>query len=582
MSIPQDTHDVLQAYFEGNTSPETTRAIEAWLKEDPTNLRLFAEYGVIEDMLFSEQQSIDSEAVHKVMAELAPSIEPSFEDLMRQPAYGSEPQAEPNKRLTSRDFFSAGSYLLRYSLPRKKIAVLASAAVLLLGMVLSIVLLTGGEEILETATLPDFTPVNPSQNLNRVVATVTDQVNAQWITANGQGALPDRMLLAVNQRLTLVEGFAEITTNRGAKVLVQAPASFETTDSDNAIRLHRGKLVGICETSGSKGFVVYAPGVDVVDLGTRFGVEADATKGTSVLVMEGSVRVQPTEQSPLAFESVVLEQGEVRQVEPDSGSLKTISLARAPIFYQTAPHPYVQAVLDTGPIVYWRFESAVDGALINQIDPKAYPLRVNGSATLVPDGVIGGGAWINNSQKTDGYFDTTDPFEAIGSEGDFTLSLWCRIDHDGYTSGAEASIGGFYTGKPEDNHHLAQIDIHAAVVKDRLLNGIFRVHYNDPRFVSGHEGLQTESQYKQGQWQHVVLTRSGQTLRLYIDAELAGEHFVESIKPSDTAHFVLGRSMSLPRWLKQSTIDEVAIFDRPLSGTEIQEQFELAGAIQTP
>ncbi|MEO0475199.1 MAG: hypothetical protein AAF085_04390, partial [Planctomycetota bacterium] len=170
--------------------------------------------------------------------------------------------------LTKKAYSSALSYVIEHTFTPKRIAAIAAAAVLLLGAVLTIVLLTSGEETPEVATPSDFTPFTPTPDPNRVVATVTDQVNAQWLSANGQGALPDRMLLAVNQRLTLVEGFAEITTNRGAKVLIQAPATVETTDSDNAIRLHRGKLVGRCETPSSKGFTVHAPGMDVVDLGT--------------------------------------------------------------------------------------------------------------------------------------------------------------------------------------------------------------------------------------------------------------------------------------------------------------------------
>ncbi|MEO0477784.1 MAG: FecR domain-containing protein, partial [Planctomycetota bacterium] len=247
-----------------------------------------------------------------------------------------EEQAEPitvtvhdtsgwaSPKASVQDWRSAAAYLVEHTFTPKRLVAVAAAAVLLLGVVLSIVLLTGGEETPETATLPDFTPVKPAPDLNRVVATVTDQVNAQWVSANGQGALPDRMLLAVNQRLTLAKGFAEITTNRGAKVLLQAPATIETTGSDNAIRLHRGKLVGICETPSSKGFVVHAPGVDVVDLGTRFGVEADAEEGSTVLVMEGSVRAEPAKTSPLAFEPMVLLQDDARRIEPETGELEVV------------------------------------------------------------------------------------------------------------------------------------------------------------------------------------------------------------------------------------------------------------------
>ncbi|MEO0477609.1 MAG: FecR domain-containing protein, partial [Planctomycetota bacterium] len=274
-------------------------------------------------------------------------------------------------------FGNATSYLLVHALRSNQAKWLAAAAVLLLGMTLAIVLLNRvpdqGDGFVEVPV--EMTPTEPLPSVKRVVATVTDQVNAQWVTANGQGAFPDRMLLAVNQRLTLVKGFAEITTNRGAKVLLQAPATIETTDSDNAIRLHRGKLVGRCETPGSKGFTVHVPGMDVVDIGTQFGVEADETNGSTVLVISGSVRAEPADTSPLAFEPVVLFQGDVRRVDQQSGGLQKIAAIKAPVFYADVPPSYVAQVLEKQPIAYW-FPARADPDLSGRARPPPPTLLV--------------------------------------------------------------------------------------------------------------------------------------------------------------------------------------------------------------
>jgi len=116
------------------------------------------------------------------------------------------------------------------------------------------------------------------------VATLTADHEAQWAAFN---PAPGDTLYA-GQRLTLTEGFAEVTTHRGAVAVLEAPATFELIDHENALHLHAGKLVGICESERSQGFVVRTPHMEVTDLGTRFGVDL-AERQAEVHVIEGSV-----------------------------------------------------------------------------------------------------------------------------------------------------------------------------------------------------------------------------------------------------------------------------------------------------
>ncbi|MEM9346886.1 MAG: FecR domain-containing protein [Planctomycetota bacterium] len=283
MSIPQPIQDLLQAYFEGDTSSETSKAIEAWLKEDPTNLRRFAEYGIIEDMLFSEQQSIDSEAVHTVITELEPSSNLAFVDMLEQQPFASENQAQAAKQITSRELLSAGSYVLRHSLTPRAIAILVAAATLLLGAVLAIVFLTGGPDEIEPIAKAPGT-VGEQSDVKMVVATLTGEHDAIWGRRPGED-------LFVGQRLELMEGFAEITTRRGAVAILEAPTTIELLDNNNAVYLHAGKLVGLCHTKPSKGFVVKTDQADITDLGTEFGVTA-GLDGLESTVFTGEIAVK--------------------------------------------------------------------------------------------------------------------------------------------------------------------------------------------------------------------------------------------------------------------------------------------------
>jgi hypothetical protein len=137
---------------------------------------------------------------------------------------------------------------------------------------------------------------HPKTPRGSTVATLTAEHDAVWSLNPGESLRPGSAL-ASGQRLTLTTGLAEITTNDGAIAILEAPASIEMLDNENAIRLHAGKLVGICETESSKGFLVRTPHLHITDLGTRFGVDADANT-TEVHVFEGEVQAERVDAAP--------------------------------------------------------------------------------------------------------------------------------------------------------------------------------------------------------------------------------------------------------------------------------------------
>lgn len=130
-------------------------------------------------------------------------------------------------------------------------------------------------------------PAHSQPAANPIVATLTAEHDAVWDRRPGED-------LYAGQKYELIDGFAEVTTARGAVAIFEAPARFELLGNPNAIRLHNGKLVGLCETASSKGFLVLTDSADVVDLGTEFGVEAIVGVGTFTQVMDGEVSLTPS------------------------------------------------------------------------------------------------------------------------------------------------------------------------------------------------------------------------------------------------------------------------------------------------
>ena len=213
-------------------------------------------------------------------------MEQSAQALAELPKPAGDPvvaEQTEKQSLTWSEIAGASSYLLGQAARSRPAMKLAVAAALALAATLVIVLIIGNDEPGESTVRQDSATQMPGVTPLTVVAAITAEYEAVWDRRPGQD-------LYAGQRLTLTQGFAEVTTARGAVAIIEAPTTIELLDNDNALRLHAGKLVGICETASSKGFIVRAPHMDVTDLGTRFGVDADAD-GTVVKVFEGEVEV---------------------------------------------------------------------------------------------------------------------------------------------------------------------------------------------------------------------------------------------------------------------------------------------------
>jgi hypothetical protein len=162
----------------------------------------------------------------------------------------------------------------------EKPATWASIAALVAIALVLVVVFTGTPGSSPIAVGPDESATANEQ----AVATLTAEHNAIWDRRPGQD-------LYAGQRFTLTQGFAEITTKRGAIAILEAPATIELLDNNNALRLHTGKLVGICETESSKGFVVRTQFADITDIGTVFGVAVGDADLVTTRVIKGEIDI---------------------------------------------------------------------------------------------------------------------------------------------------------------------------------------------------------------------------------------------------------------------------------------------------
>lgn len=106
------------------------------------------------------------------------------------------------------------------------------------------------------------------------------------------GAISGDWVLGHKARLnhvTLVRGSMRMRLTSGVMLDVTAPVEMQLLDGMH-VRVLSGRVTADVGENG-KGFVIETPQARVVDLGTRFGVDASDAAQTSVLVFQGQVEV---------------------------------------------------------------------------------------------------------------------------------------------------------------------------------------------------------------------------------------------------------------------------------------------------
>ena len=168
------------------------------------------------------------------------------------------------------------------------------------------------------------------------VARVTATRNCSWATGSdiGYGAK-----LAPGQRLDLSTGLVEVTFDDGAVVVLEGPATFDV-ESPGRAQLLEGRLAAVVPER-ARGFEVVTSRLNVVDLGTEFGVMAESAGATEVHVFRGLVKAQLLDETGHKVRTVELNTAEAARIEPaaamvariparDEEFVRTLSVASGP------------------------------------------------------------------------------------------------------------------------------------------------------------------------------------------------------------------------------------------------------------
>ncbi|MHC4680459.1 MAG: LamG-like jellyroll fold domain-containing protein [Planctomycetota bacterium] len=158
----------------------------------------------------------------------------------------------------------------------------------------------------------------------------------------------------------------------------------------------------------------------------------------------------------------------------------------------------------------------------------------------------------------DDYVATNEQYLFIYETGEFSASAWIHVYEHAVSNATWNSVLG--TG------HAGPFRV--AVIQDGLIrctyDGASRVNlYSDPIPVN--------------QWRHVLVQGDGSTLQLYIDGALVDDVAIVPQASAKRPNFAIGsRPDSLGTRVMNGIIDDVRLWNRPLSQEEIQQALDQA------
>lgn len=229
---------------------------------------------------------------------------------------------------------------------------------------------------------------------------------------------------------------------------------------------------------------------------------------------------------------------------------------------------YVDEVLASKPIGYWRFESNKDGFVTNEI-PGGSDLKVVGKVRFA-------GSKENSSvefQPKSGAYLISETFDDLASS-DYAWEVWVKPSHL-HRGEFLALIGGEENAatKPQSDHSSA---LELQGVRNESIRGkhpglIRFVHYNPAKVYRG-TSCYSKQKYGIRRWQHIVAVKEGAEMRLYVDGELSGTARDKTFLDSGL-RLMLGWNKFNPPNVFVGQLDEVALYNRALTEKEVFQHY---------
>jgi hypothetical protein len=240
-------------------------------------------------------------------------------------------------------------------------------------------------------------------------------------------------------------------------------------------------------------------------------------------------------------------------------------------FLSVSPR-YVREIMRANPVAYWRFEELSGGVVQNEIGPT-HQGRVKGQVRLA--GPSGNRALQVGIDASPGSIVASESWDDVLS-GDFSIELWMKPSHH-HLGSMVGFVGDFDLVDKRNKHGVLLETCGPSGPSDWLRVNRLRFLHRSQLTANSAHGVScfSTNAYRARRWQHVVAVKEGSDLRLFLDGELAQTAHDEQATPRGL-QLVIGQlyTETVERFFI-GQLDEAAIYDRPLSASEVARHFEL-------
>ncbi len=424
----------------------------------------------------------------------------------------------------------------------------------------------------------------PKVDFARGLAMVVKLDRVEWEPEDGPRPAEGDLLPA--GRFRFRSGRATLSMLTGVTLVVEGPADLEFLSFEKVF-CHRGKLRARVP-DGAEGFVVSGSGSAVVDLGTEFGMNVELDGTMRGRVFEGRVEAAVLNESGTIQRSRMMRtRSNVFAIDPRNGQIEAgpgpeqfVAPSDVVVPPLTLDPGYKSAVLTSRPWAYWRFDAIADGTVANEI-PGRPPLLVTGPIHL--SGSAGGNrSAVFGAEKSMQYLSMERPWKAARRPG-YAVELWFLSEVIGHAALVSMTVPA------NTNFHQFLLEMTS---KDRgsLLHqpASIRFLHRCPPGTGGGDNLYSHNLYVPFRWHHVVGQMNGDRMELFMDGEPTPPLSVDPDDIDQPGQFLLGRLTAVEKydqtWNRPlvGQMDEVALYDRPLSIGEIRGHYRLGARASRP
>ncbi|MFO0811117.1 MAG: LamG-like jellyroll fold domain-containing protein [Gemmataceae bacterium] len=384
-------------------------------------------------------------------------------------------------------------------------------------------------------------------------------------------------------RLVIQSGRLTLGLYNGVTLAIAGPADIELLAVDRVL-CNAGRLRADVPV-GAEGFSVVSGRAEIVDLGADFGLNVERDGPIRLYTFRGRAAVSVLRPDGLSHRSTIVEPRQEIVIESGSDTIRAVppqpdDYADLPDTTPTAlelASAYPGEVIRSGPWGYWRFESlGADGLSPNECVGRP-ALRAFGDVRL--DGKPG--------QNRCALFRPEEPFQAFMMDGEWTpprqtgyaIETWVRADF----SGLRAIVSLIARDGALEENHVALIELTARGDEAASRPCVVRFLDRWPPALAGGVNVFSRRSYVPDRWHHIVAQRNVESDELFIDGTMIATSPADPDSTSIACRLLVGRLKRQPRpYFVEirpfaGRIDELAIYERPLSSEEIRRHYKSAG-----